>query len=191
MNQRREIIYLLCFVTRSLEQMENTWYCLPENFTFAMSDPRTDTRPINAAPSIDSPEKQDCLPPRDVSSLPVSDDHKKRSVSTSLKSRFWFITSFSLPYALRSVINAELRYRIACKYLCMFFKTVKIRIVFLVSNLEGNRVRVQEWNNCHSSRDEVKRQFKRFRFSSLFSLSICFIFFLQQLLGLEIYRHTR
>lgn len=88
------------------------------------------------------------------------------------------------------MINAELRYRVACKYLYMFFKTVKIRIVFLVSNLDGNRVRVQEWNNCHSSRDEVKRQFERFRFSSLVSLSILF-FFLQQLLGLEIDRHTR
>lgn len=74
----------------------------------------------------------------------------------------------------------------------MFFKTVTIRIVFLVSNLDGNRVRVQEWNNCHSSRDEVKRQFERFRFSSLVSLSISlFFFFLQQLLGLEIDRHTR
>lgn len=75
----------------------------------------------------------------------------------------------------------------------MFFKTVKIRIVILVSNLDGNRVRVQEWNNRRSSRDEVKRQFERFPFSSLVSLSISFFFFffLQQLLGLEIDRHTR
>ncbi|KAK1126118.1 hypothetical protein K0M31_004759 [Melipona bicolor] len=50
--------------------MGNTWCCRPVSFTFATSGPRTDTRPTSAVPSIDSPEKQDCLPPRDVSSSP-------------------------------------------------------------------------------------------------------------------------
>lgn len=52
--------------------MENTWFCPLENCTLEMLDPKTDTRPINAARNTDSLEKQDYLLLRDVSSLPVS-----------------------------------------------------------------------------------------------------------------------
>ncbi|XP_047359041.1 Down syndrome cell adhesion molecule-like protein Dscam2 isoform X6 [Vespa velutina] len=51
-------------------EMENTWFCPLENCTSEMLDLKTDTRPINAARNTDSPEKQDYLLLRDVSSLP-------------------------------------------------------------------------------------------------------------------------
>ncbi|XP_012343691.1 uncharacterized protein LOC100867612 isoform X2 [Apis florea] len=47
-SKTRPLKYTLAPIT-----MENTWYCLPGSFTFAMLDPRMDTRLTNAAPSID------------------------------------------------------------------------------------------------------------------------------------------
>ncbi|XP_043509548.1 Down syndrome cell adhesion molecule-like protein Dscam2 isoform X18 [Frieseomelitta varia] len=88
--------------------MGNTWCCRPVSFTFAMSGPRTDTRPISAVPSIDSQERQDCLPPRDVSSSPnqsISQSQSSRRSTRAERSRFRKLRAVHCSVLLRRILS--------------------------------------------------------------------------------------